>query len=133
MTETILSVFSLYGAPALFAIVAAGQFGIPFPTSILLLTAGALQADGDMSFWNSSPGRWPARLPAIMPVMRQDGSRRSPSAIGSSRWPCMRQPHESRGADAALGRRFDIPVALAVQPARPLCQSDQRVVAASAA
>jgi membrane-associated protein len=41
MTETILSVFSLYGAPALFAIVAAGQFGIPLPTSILLLTAGA--------------------------------------------------------------------------------------------
>jgi membrane-associated protein len=50
MTETILSVFSLYGGPALFAIVAAGQFGIPLPTSILLLTAGALQADGDMSF-----------------------------------------------------------------------------------
>lgn len=51
MTETILSVFSLYGAPALFAIVAAGQFGIPLPTSILLLTAGALQADGNLSFW----------------------------------------------------------------------------------
>jgi len=51
MTETILSVFSVYGAPALFAIVAAGQFGIPLPTSILLLTAGALQADGDLSFW----------------------------------------------------------------------------------
>jgi membrane-associated protein len=51
MTETILSVFSVYGAPALFAIVAAGQFGIPLPTSILLLTAGALQADGDFSFW----------------------------------------------------------------------------------
>ena len=44
MTETILSIFSIYGAPALFVIVAAGQFGIPLPTSILLLTAGALQA-----------------------------------------------------------------------------------------
>ena len=36
MTETILSIFSIYGAPALFVIVAAGQFGIPLPTSILL-------------------------------------------------------------------------------------------------
>ena len=51
MTETILSIFSIYGAPALFVIVAAGQFGIPLPTSILLLTAGALQANGDLSFW----------------------------------------------------------------------------------
>ena len=51
MTETILSIFSVYGAPALFVIVAAGQFGIPLPTSILLLTAGALQANGDLSFW----------------------------------------------------------------------------------
>jgi len=51
MTETVLSIFSVYGAPALFAIVAAGQFGIPLPTSILLLTAGALQANGDLSFW----------------------------------------------------------------------------------
>ena len=51
MTETILSIFSVYGAPALFVIVAAGQFGVPLPTSILLLTAGALQANGDLSFW----------------------------------------------------------------------------------
>ncbi|MCI5075419.1 DedA family protein [Oricola sp.] len=51
MTETILSIFSLYGAPALFAIIAIGQFGIPVPTSILLLTAGALQASGELSFW----------------------------------------------------------------------------------
>jgi membrane protein DedA with SNARE-associated domain len=50
MSETILSVFSVYGAPALFLIVAAGQFGIPLPTSILLLTAGALQADGELTF-----------------------------------------------------------------------------------
>lgn len=51
MTETILSAFSLYGAPALFAIVAAGQFGIPLPTSILLLTAGALLGEGDFGYW----------------------------------------------------------------------------------
>jgi len=51
MTETILSVFSLYGAPALFALVAAGQFGIPLPTSILLLTAGALLGEGDLGYW----------------------------------------------------------------------------------
>lgn len=51
MTESILAVFSLYGAPALFAIIAAGQFGLPLPTSILLLTAGALQTDGNLSFW----------------------------------------------------------------------------------
>ncbi|GAB4349371.1 MAG: DedA family protein [Oricola sp.] len=51
MTGTILSIFSLYGSPSLFAIVAAGQFGIPLPTSILLLTAGALLGEGDLTFW----------------------------------------------------------------------------------
>lgn len=51
MTETVLYYFALYGAPALFVVMAAGQLGIPLPTSILLLTAGALLADGDLSFW----------------------------------------------------------------------------------
>ncbi|QKV18027.1 DedA family protein [Oricola thermophila] len=51
MTDAILYYFALYGTPALFAITAVGQFGFPVPTSILLLTAGALLSDGDLSLW----------------------------------------------------------------------------------
>ena len=51
MTETILDLFSVYGLPAVAAILAVAQFGLPLPTSILLLSAGALQATGDLVFW----------------------------------------------------------------------------------
>ena len=51
MTETLAEFFAAYGLPALAAILAAGQFGAPLPTTILLLTAGALQAAGDLAFW----------------------------------------------------------------------------------
>lgn len=49
MTEEILALFALYGLPGICVILAAGQFGVPLPTSILLMTAGALIADGDLS------------------------------------------------------------------------------------
>lgn len=46
MTDTLLNWFSLYGAYALVAALMIGQTGIPVPTSILLLTVGAMLADG---------------------------------------------------------------------------------------
>ncbi len=49
MTEEILALFALYGLPGICVILAAGQFGVPLPTSILLMTAGALIADGDLT------------------------------------------------------------------------------------
>ena len=51
MTEVLAEYFAAYGLPALAVILAAGQFGVPLPTSIILLTAGALQAVGDLSYW----------------------------------------------------------------------------------
>ncbi len=51
MTDGLAQFFATYGLPALAFILAAGQFGVPLPTSILLLTAGALQASGDLAFW----------------------------------------------------------------------------------
>lgn len=53
MTETILSLFSVYGAPVLFIAIAIGQFGIPVPTSILLMTAGAILGEGSFTYWQA--------------------------------------------------------------------------------
>ncbi|EKF41067.1 DedA family protein [Nitratireductor indicus] len=49
MSEAILALFALYGLPGVFLILAAGQVGVPLPTSILLMSVGALLADGDLS------------------------------------------------------------------------------------
>ncbi|MCT8999467.1 DedA family protein [Chelativorans intermedius] len=49
MSESVLALFAVYGLPGMFAVLAAGQFGVPLPTSILLMSAGALAADGDIS------------------------------------------------------------------------------------
>lgn len=49
MSEEILALFALHGLPGVFAILAAGQLGLPLPTSILLMSVGALLADGDLS------------------------------------------------------------------------------------
>ncbi|MCR4268985.1 DedA family protein [Nitratireductor sp. ZSWI3] len=56
MSEAVLALFALYGLPGVCAILAAGQVGVPLPTSILLMSVGALLADGDLSpasafFW----------------------------------------------------------------------------------
>lgn len=48
MSDVLLSWVSLYGAPALFLVTALGCFGVPLPSSLALLVAGALVAGGDL-------------------------------------------------------------------------------------
>lgn len=45
----ILSTLLLYGLPLLFAVVLVASAGVPLPASLLLLTAGAFAARGDLS------------------------------------------------------------------------------------
>lgn len=40
-----------YGLPVLFAVVLLASLGAPLPATLLLLTAGAFVADGDLSMW----------------------------------------------------------------------------------
>lgn len=48
MSETLTSLFSIYGLSGLALALALGQFGIPLPTSILLMSVGALANNGDV-------------------------------------------------------------------------------------
>jgi len=47
MTGQLLEFLTVYGLPAAALLLAVGQFGIPIPTSLALLTLGALAANGD--------------------------------------------------------------------------------------
>lgn len=47
MTEYLLEFLTSYGLPAAALLLAIGQFGVPIPTSLALLTLGALAANGD--------------------------------------------------------------------------------------
>ena len=47
MTESLLEFLTSYGLPAAALLLAIGQFGVPIPTSLALLTLGALAANGD--------------------------------------------------------------------------------------
>ena len=47
MTGQLLEFLTVYGLPAAALLLAGGQFGLPLPTSIALLTLGALAANGD--------------------------------------------------------------------------------------
>ena len=49
MSAELLDLFAVYGLSAVFLILALGQFGAPLPTSILLMTVGALLVDGGIS------------------------------------------------------------------------------------
>lgn len=40
-----------YGLPVLFGVVLMASMGVPLPATLLLLTAGAFVADGDLSMW----------------------------------------------------------------------------------
>ncbi|MBO6725363.1 MAG: DedA family protein [Rhizobiaceae bacterium] len=57
MSAELLEFFTVYGLSAVVVILAIGQFGVPLPTSILLMTVGALLVEGDISaaeafFWS---------------------------------------------------------------------------------
>lgn len=47
MTSDLLEYLTVYGLPAAALALAIGQYGIPLPTSLALLTLGALSANGD--------------------------------------------------------------------------------------
>ena len=49
MSAELLEFFTVYGLAAVPVILAIGQFGVPLPTSILLMTVGALSVEGDIS------------------------------------------------------------------------------------
>jgi membrane protein DedA with SNARE-associated domain len=51
VADIVLELFAVYGLFAIALIVAAGQLGVPLPTSIVLMTGGALQASGDLQLW----------------------------------------------------------------------------------
>ena len=48
MTEQLLEFLTSYGLPAAAMLLAVAQFGLPLPTSLALLTLGALAGNGDM-------------------------------------------------------------------------------------
>ena len=47
MTGQLLEFMTSYGLPAAALLLAVGQFGLPLPTSLALLTLGALAGNGD--------------------------------------------------------------------------------------
>ncbi len=52
MSADLLDLFAAWGLPVLFFGLMAGQAGAPLPTSILLMTAGALVTSGDLALAN---------------------------------------------------------------------------------
>ncbi|GAB5462230.1 DedA family protein [Hoeflea alexandrii] len=53
MTSTLLEFLTSYGLPAAALLLAIGQMGVPLPTSLALLTLGALAANGDTGLANA--------------------------------------------------------------------------------
>jgi membrane protein DedA with SNARE-associated domain len=51
MLDQFLAALTLYGSPALFAIVAVAALGLPLPVTLLLIVTGSLVAQGAMDVW----------------------------------------------------------------------------------
>jgi membrane-associated protein len=51
MNDQLLAAVSLYGAPALFGIVAIAAIGVPLPITLLLIIVGSLISQGAMNLW----------------------------------------------------------------------------------
>ena len=51
MSDQLLAAVSLYGAPALFGIVAIAAIGVPLPITLLLIVAGSMVSQGAMDLW----------------------------------------------------------------------------------
>jgi membrane protein DedA with SNARE-associated domain len=51
MSDQLLAAVSLYGAPALFGIVAIAAIGVPLPITLLLVVAGSMISQGAMNLW----------------------------------------------------------------------------------
>ena len=52
MTDQLLGWLSLYGLPALFAILMIASAGMPFPVTLLLVVTGSFVAQGEMKLWS---------------------------------------------------------------------------------
>lgn len=48
MTDALFELFALYGVPVVFATLVFGAIGVPLPSTLLLLSTGALLAQGDI-------------------------------------------------------------------------------------
>ena len=51
MNDQLFAAVSLYGAPALFGIVAIAAVGVPLPITLLLIVVGSLISQGVVNFW----------------------------------------------------------------------------------
>jgi len=51
VTDDLLALLSLYGVPAMFAILAVSSAGVPFPITLLMVAAGSFVAQGEMKLW----------------------------------------------------------------------------------
>ena len=51
MSDQLLAAVSLYGAPALFGIVAIAAVGVPLPITLLLIVAGSMVSQGALNLW----------------------------------------------------------------------------------
>ncbi|MBX2998644.1 MAG: VTT domain-containing protein [Caldilineaceae bacterium] len=51
LSQEILSALLLYGLPVLFVVIFVAAAGLPVPSSLLLIAAGALAEDGQLNYW----------------------------------------------------------------------------------
>jgi membrane-associated protein len=51
MTDQLLGWLSMYGLPALFAILVIASAGVPFPVTLLLIAAGSFVEQGELKLW----------------------------------------------------------------------------------
>jgi len=51
VTDQLLGWLSLYGLPALFAILVIASAGMPFPVTLLLIASGSFVAQGELKLW----------------------------------------------------------------------------------
>ena len=52
MIDELLGLITLYGVPALFAMLAIGSAGVPLPNSLMLLAVGSFVAQGELTLWH---------------------------------------------------------------------------------
>jgi membrane-associated protein len=58
MNDRLLAAVSLYGAPALFGIVAIAAIGLPLPITLLLILAGSMVSQNAMNLWWAIAAAW---------------------------------------------------------------------------
>lgn len=51
MTDQLLSLLSIYGLPALFAVLVVASVGVPLPVTFLLVAAGSFVEQGELNLW----------------------------------------------------------------------------------